>query len=245
MAGVEAREQVVERVLRELVALVAEALSEQLRSVVLFGSAAEGSLRATSDVNVVLVLRRFDLARIDGIREALRTAAAAIALRPMFLCEDEIPLASEVFADKLADIVRRRRVLYGDDPFAGLTLSRSAELARLRQLLLNLELRLRQRYALSSLRQEQAALAVADAAGPLRACAAMVLELRGTPAASPKEALLQVVADAHEPALRGIAEQLSVAREQRALPPGQAARALGDLLTLTGWLRGLAAGLAP
>lgn len=190
------------------------ALDEDLQSVVLFGSAAEGQLRPTSDVNVILVLRRFEAARIDAVRDPLRTAHAAIRLEAMFLLASEIDAAVEAFAVKFADVLRRRHILYGADPFAAITLSPAAELARLRQVLLNLILRLRQRYVLHSLRPEQAARDLADAAGPLRACAAALLEVVGRPAPSPKQALVTLAAELPGGPWGEVLERLSESREQ-------------------------------
>jgi len=61
-------------------------------------------------------------------------------------------------------------------------------LARLRQVLLNLALRLRSAYAADGDREERLAVLVADAAGPLRSCAATIVELQGRSAASGKSA---------------------------------------------------------
>ena len=47
-------------VLSDFAAQARDVLAGDLVSVVLFGSAAEGRLRATSDVNLILVLRSFD-----------------------------------------------------------------------------------------------------------------------------------------------------------------------------------------
>jgi hypothetical protein len=44
----------------------------------------------------------------------------------MFILESEIVVAKDAFAVKFADIVARHQVLYGNDPFAGLTISREA-----------------------------------------------------------------------------------------------------------------------
>src|SRR5262245_47883839 len=96
----------VERSLTDLVAAAREALGDTLDSIVLYGSAAEGRLRPTSDVNVIVVLNRFDPARHDAFSDAVRLARAAIRLAPMFLLRDEIPHASAAFAVKFADIVR-------------------------------------------------------------------------------------------------------------------------------------------
>jgi predicted nucleotidyltransferase len=61
MAAASARlPEAVRTTLSEFTAAAQEAFAEDLSSVVLFGSAAEGRLRATSAVNVVLVLRRVD-----------------------------------------------------------------------------------------------------------------------------------------------------------------------------------------
>ena len=72
------------------------ALGDDLVSAVLFGSAAEGRLRATSDVNLMLVLVRFAPERVDALREPLRRAHATIALETMLILDSEVPLAAEV-----------------------------------------------------------------------------------------------------------------------------------------------------
>ena len=195
------------RVLTGFVEQARSAFANDLRAVVLYGSGAEGKLRATSDVNLLLVLSAFDQPQADQLREPLRLAQAAIRLRAMFLLESELRPAMEAFAVKFADIMRRRRVLYGDDPFAGISISRGDAIVRLKQTLLNLTLRLREAYIARGLREEQLVAMIADMAGPLRSCAATLLELEGRPAESPKEALQQVAAQLPDAALR--AEEIS------------------------------------
>jgi predicted nucleotidyltransferase len=60
------------RVLADFVAAAQTAFATDLSSVVLFGSAAEGRLRPTSDVNLLLLLAKFDQGRADEL--ALRLA---------------------------------------------------------------------------------------------------------------------------------------------------------------------------
>jgi predicted nucleotidyltransferase len=182
----------VRRVVEDLVAAARASFGDALRSVILYGSAAEGRMRATSDVNLLLILSTFD-ARADAFREPYRFAQAASNVTAMFVLEEELSDASEAFAQKFADIERRHVVLHGDDLVANITIPRAALVRRLRQVLLNLTLRLREKYVERSLREEQAALTVADAAGPLRASAAAILDLEGTPVAAPKEALETLV----------------------------------------------------
>ena len=210
---------------------------EQLKAVVLYGSGAEGKLRPTSDVNLLVVVSDFEAGRVDSLREPLRLAMAAINLSPMFLLESEVRAATEAFAVKFADVLRRRKVLYGRDPFEGVTISRTAEIARLRQVLLNLNLRMRSTYLSRSLREEQLALALADFAGPLRASAAAILELRGEGQFSPKEALEKLAGSLQLHDISGALARVSEIRQGQVLPPGSAAATAFQLMGLTQRMR--------
>jgi len=226
------------RVLTGFVEQARSAFANDLRAVVLYGSGAEGKLRATSDVNLLLVLSAFDQKKADQLREPLRLAQAAIRLRAMFLLESELRPAMEAFAVKFADIMRRRRVLYGDDPFAGISISRSDSIVRLKQILLNLTLRLREAYIARGLREEQLVAMIADMAGPLRSCAATLLELEGKPVTSPKDALHQVAASLPDGAERAEEiSRISEARQERKLAPGVAAPTLFHLIELARSMR--------
>ena len=225
------------QVLNAFVEAAKNAFGSDLVSVVLFGSAAEARLRATSDVNVLLVLKRFEQARADDVREPLRVAHAAVQLNAMFLLETEIAAANEAFAVKFADIQARHRVLFGADPFANLGTPRDALVRRLGQVLLNLQLRLRERYVMVSLREEQLARVIADAASPLRASAASLLQLEGRTAATPKAALEEVVAGLGDPQLSAVLAEISAAREEASLEPGRAPAVLMTLIDLTQRLR--------
>jgi predicted nucleotidyltransferase len=216
------------------------AFSSDLRAVVLYGSAAEGKLRATSDVNLLLVLSGFDQQKADQLREPLRLAQAAISLRTMLLLESELRPAMAAFAVKFADIIRRRRVLYGADPFVGISVSRGDSIVRLKQTLLNLTLRLREAYLARGLREEQLVRIIADTAGPLRSCAATLLELEGHQAESPKEALRQVASSLPDGLVHANdISRISEAREKQRLPPGVAGPTLFHLIELARkmWLR--------
>src|SRR5688572_10756171 len=105
-------------ILENFVGEARDALGSGLVSVVLFGSAADGQLTETSDVNLILVLAEFDAGKLEEISDTLQAAEAAIQLRVMFLLEREIPAAMECFAAKFADVLRRHRVLFGKEVFA-------------------------------------------------------------------------------------------------------------------------------
>ena len=218
------------------VAAAQTAFGDDLAAAVLFGSAADGQLRATSDVNLLLLLRRFTPASADALRGPLRMAHAAIDLQVMFLLDSELTQAADAFAVKFADIIARHRVLLGVDPFASLHTSRDAVLRRLRQVLLNQQVRMRERYMLLSLNEEQLAGAIADAAGPLRSAAASLAQLDGRPLVG-KQALEAFVDQLGDPALHAALQAMSKARETARLAPGQALPAFTGLMAITERLR--------
>ena len=227
----------VSRILTEFIDAAQVAFASDLKSIVLFGSAAEGRLRATSDVNVILLLSQFNQRGAEAMREPLRVAQAAIRLSPIFVLEAELPTAITAFAEKFSDILRRRRMLFGSDPFIGVTIPRDIVIARLDQVLLNLVLRLREAYVLRGLREEQLALAVADAAGPLRSSAATLLELQGKSIQSGKEALENIVMAKSNKEWHEVLPRLSEARESRLLPPGVAGATLLHLIEIASALQ--------
>ncbi len=216
--------------LGEFLAAAREALAADLVSAVLFGSAVDGRLAPTSDVNLLLVLGAFAPEAIARLRDALLKAEAAINLRVMFLLERELPSAAEFFAQKFADIRRRHRILLGKDVLAALAIPRSAEIFRLRQILLNAVLRMREAYVARGRRSEQVVRILAEALGPLRAACATLLELEGATAADSDAAFAQVAA-ASGPDGGRAAERIMAAHASR-LPDGANEQALVETLAL-------------
>jgi predicted nucleotidyltransferase len=220
----------VKKVLNDFLEAARNSFGDQLRSITLFGSAAEGKLRPTSDVNLVVVLSAFEQTRADQLRQPLRTAQAAIQLRPMFVLDSEIPDATCSFAPKFADILRRRVVLYGNDSFSAVSVPREAEIRQLKQQLLNIMLRLRAAYVARSLREEQLAIFVAGVIGPLRSAAAALLELEGQPATSPQQALELLGHNLQLPNWGEALSLIATIQEARLTPPGATQHVVFQLL---------------
>ncbi len=223
--------------LQRFVDAARDALGPDLVSIILFGSAARSRLRATSDVNVLVVIRDWKHEQANRMREPVRTAVAGIRLAPLFVRSDELQDAALAFAEKFSDILRRRRVLWGDDVVEGMVIPRAALIARERQSLLTIAVRLRQNYLVRSLRDEQAALAVAEMAGPLRGSAATLLELSGRGVHDPKEALRLFVEGTRDTSLGAVLVTMSAVREERELARGVAPAALAALETIAMHLR--------
>lgn len=222
----------VKQVLDDFLQAARESFGKDLLSVVLYGSAAEGKLRATSDVNLVLVLSSFELGKADPLRAPFRVAQAAIQLRPMFLLREEIPAAARSFASKFADILRRRVILHGYDPFASISIPREIEIIELKQQLLNQILRLRASYISRSLREEQLNYVIAHAIGPLRSSAAALLELQGRSAPSSHNALELIGGELGLTNWPQTLASLSATQESLLAAPGEASRLFFEVLNL-------------
>jgi hypothetical protein len=217
-----------------------ESFGDDLQSIVLYGSGAEGNLRPSSDINLLVLLSVFDRAKADKLRDPMRLAHAAIGLKAMFLLEQELGPAGKSFAVKFSGMLRSRQVLYGVDPFVALSISREDAIRRLRQTLLNLLLRMREAYIAKGLREEQLVALIADSAGPLRSCAATLLELEGIRVQSPKAAFEKVAAMlANDADWTTVVSLISESRQQKLLPPGVAAPTFFSLIELTRlmWMR--------
>jgi len=220
----------VRKVLSDFVEAARNSFADQLRSVILFGSAAEGKLRPTSDVNLVVVVSAFEKTRADQLRQPFRIAQVAIQLRPMFVLDSEIPDATRSFAPKFADILRRRVVLYGDDSFSAISVPREAEIRQLKQQLLNITLRLRTAYVARSLREEQLANFIAGVIGPIRSATAAFLELEGHPATSPERGFELLGLDLRLPAWEEAVSVIEAIQDARLTPAGAAQQLVFQLL---------------
>ncbi len=223
--------------LDRFLAQAASVFGPGLQSALLFGSGAEGRLRPTSDLNLLLVVERLELGKAAALREILREGQSAVQLRVLLLEEAELPEAVLAFPEKFDDLRRRRKLLLGTDPIAALAIPPDVLRQRLRQVLLNLVLRLREAYLLKSLREEQAARVLAESAGPLRAVSASLLGLEGRDL-HPKEALRALVAELAWEDGEGLLAAISTAREAGHLAPGEAPRRLLALIGLASALRG-------
>jgi predicted nucleotidyltransferase len=221
------------RVLTDFVLKAQQVFAEDFVSAVLFGSAADGSLRKSSDVNLLLVLKRYDLSLAEKIRNELATAEAAVLLRVMFLCRDEIPGACEAFAQKFSDILRRHVVLLGKDPFEGIAIPRPAQVRRLRQVLLNLLLRLRAMHAAHEVGSRPSLQMLAESTGPLRSSASLLLTLEGQDALKPKAALLRVSEEIAPGRFSTVLSRFSQLRETATLSEADAQIAFQGMMELT------------
>ena len=217
-------------ILEEFVAALLQSAGPQLDAVILFGSAAEGRLRSTSDVNLLVIAEGLTLPELDSVRLALHAGRSAAGLTVMFLEKSELANAMEAFALKFTDIKARHRVLYGKSPLDSFEITRDATLRRVRQVLLNLTVRLRERYVIDGDHEERLARILAEITGPIRASAATLVALRDGRTLAPKAALEAIFAGqgSWDFSLQG----LSAVHRDEHLARGATRQLFGDVLRL-------------
>jgi hypothetical protein len=107
--------------LEELVAQLRAAFGAELRSVVLYGSAASGEhIPKQSDYNVLVLVDALDVARLDAVAAVVRAWSEAGNPPPFTLTLEEWRRSADIFPMEYADIQERHRVLHGAPPFDGL-----------------------------------------------------------------------------------------------------------------------------
>ena len=136
-----------EKELKELVDKLEAAAGENLKSVVLYGSAASGEFNPKhSDLNVVCVLKELDPQALAVLSPAATWWTRKGHPAPLMFCLDELRRASDVFALEFLDIKAHHRILWGQDTFATLEIPMGLHRVQVeRELRTNL-LKLRQHY---------------------------------------------------------------------------------------------------
>src|SRR5215472_1365183 len=103
-----------EKGLKELVSKLAAAAGTNLKSVVLYGSAASGEFNPKhSDLNVLCVLEDLDPRALAVLNPAVTWWARKGHPAPLIFGLDELQRASDVFALEFLDIKAHHRILWG------------------------------------------------------------------------------------------------------------------------------------
>jgi predicted nucleotidyltransferase len=96
-----------------------QALGNNLVSVILYGSTVRGEyVRARSDLNLMLVFKKIDLAQITKVGRLMPRKVRRQAPQLVFWTEEEIDNAWDVFPLEFEDIKENHRCLAGKDPFS-------------------------------------------------------------------------------------------------------------------------------
>ncbi|HEY3134162.1 MAG TPA: nucleotidyltransferase domain-containing protein [Gemmatimonadaceae bacterium] len=110
--------------LEELVRQLQLAYGAGLRSVVLFGSAVAGEHNPKkSDYNILVIVDSLPLERLRAVAAVSKAWADDGNPPPMTFTTSEWKASSDIFPMEYADILERHRVLFGEPPFDGITVS--------------------------------------------------------------------------------------------------------------------------
>jgi nucleotidyltransferase-like protein len=100
-----------------------EAAGENLRSVILYGSAASGEFHPEfSNVNLLCILRETSFVALTAIASAVKWWTRQKHRPPLFLTRDELEHSTDVFSIEYLDMQQRHKVLFGDDVVSGLSI---------------------------------------------------------------------------------------------------------------------------
>jgi predicted nucleotidyltransferase len=133
--------------LDELVTQLRAAYRERLSSVVLYGSAAGGDhIPNRSDYNVLVLLdgEGFDASSASAASAVARAWREAGNPPPLTMTLEEWRRSADIFPMEYADILERNRVLHGEPPFQGITVSPADLRLQLEHQLMGKLLQLRQ-----------------------------------------------------------------------------------------------------
>jgi hypothetical protein len=105
----------------ELVQALQKALGSNLKSVVLYGSAAAGDfVPDVSGHDIVVVTDRLGSADLEAVSETVRRWTKAGNSIPQLFTAQELLSSADVFPIELLDMQQSRRVLFGSDPLVDL-----------------------------------------------------------------------------------------------------------------------------
>ena len=136
-----------EKALNELLERLKKAAGANLKSVVLYGSAATGHYQPKhSDLNVLCTLERLDAPVLEALSPALTWWLGKGHPHVLAFTMDELRCSADVFAIELLDIKARHKVLYGEDCFSGLEVPMDLHRIELEHELRTKLIRLRQAY---------------------------------------------------------------------------------------------------
>src|ERR1043166_2454112 len=110
--------------LDNLVEQLRAVFGRELRSVVLYGSAAAGEhIPKRSDYNVLVIVDSLDLVHLRSLSATAGAWREAGNPAPLTFTWEEWLDSADIFPMEYADVLERHRILHGDPPFDGIRVS--------------------------------------------------------------------------------------------------------------------------
>jgi hypothetical protein len=135
-----------EKQITELIGRLADAAGANLKSVILYGSAAAGDyVPEHSDLNLVCVLDETSFATIEALAPVVEWWGKQKHHSPLLMTEDELRRGADVFSIEFLDMQQNYRVLWGADLLKGLEIPMKLHRAQVEYELREKTILLRQR----------------------------------------------------------------------------------------------------
>ena len=142
---------VAEKQINEFISRLRTASGENLFSVILYGSAADGEFHPDfSNVNLLCVLRESSFSALAAIAPAVEWWAKQKHHEPLVLTREEVERSTDVFSIEFLDMQQRHRVLFGEDVLSGLQIPMHLHRAQLEYELREKLILLRERLLLAT-----------------------------------------------------------------------------------------------
>lgn len=126
------------------------ACGDNLKSLILYGSAAAGDHAGKkSDYNVLVVVDDLGIGRLDAMSKTAAAWSKAGNPAPLLFTEERLAQATDVFPIELLDITECHKVLFGNDVVEGLEISTANLRLQIEHELRGALIRLRQSYLLT------------------------------------------------------------------------------------------------
>ena len=140
-----------EKRIAEFINRMRQAAGENLQSVILYGSAADGEFHPKfSNVNLLCVLRDISFAALQAVAPAVKWWTRQKYHAPLLLAREELERSADLFSIELLDMQQQHRMLYGEDVLEGLSIPMRYHRAQLEYELREKMILLRQRLLLAS-----------------------------------------------------------------------------------------------
>jgi len=142
---------VAEKQITEFLSRMRQAAGENLQSVILYGSAANGEFHPEfSNVNLLCVVRETSFAALQAVAPAVEWWTKQKHHAPLLLTHEELERSADVFCIELRDMKQQHRVLYGEDVLRELRIPMHLHRAQLEYELREKTILLRERVLLAS-----------------------------------------------------------------------------------------------
>jgi predicted nucleotidyltransferase len=142
---------VAEKQINEFISRLRAASGENLLSVILYGSAADGEFHPKfSNVNLLCVLRETTFATLAAMAPAVEWWTRQKHHAPLVLTREEMERSTDVFSIEFLDMKQRHRVLFGEDVLSGLQIPMHLHRAQLEYELREKLILLRERLLLAT-----------------------------------------------------------------------------------------------